>query len=168
MEEAVDARSARRYGIGIRLVLYPLALALIVLAWRHYHGGSEHFKVVEVPLWVGTTSEGMRVSGRINDNGEVVRLAIPMTERCSDGSSFVFHWYPGTVRWVQTGADLHGASTGHDVDDRGFATTYGNRIDARIDAHPHGTASDWSLTTTEHGPVTCRSGVVGFRLRRAP
>jgi hypothetical protein len=29
---------SRRFRIGIRLVLYPMLLGLIVLAWQDYHG----------------------------------------------------------------------------------------------------------------------------------
>jgi len=63
---------------------------MTVLAWRHYHGHPKPFKVVEFPRWVGRTSEGEPVSGRIKDDSRVVMLAIPMHERCSDGSDFVF------------------------------------------------------------------------------
>ena len=166
MEEAVDARSARRYGIGIRLVLYPLALALIVVAWRHYHGPEKHFKVVEFPRWVGTTSEGMPVSGRITDEGRAVTFAIPISEHCSDGSEFVFDWYPGLQRWVQRGSDLYGSSSGSNVDSRGFPATYYNQIKARIDARPRGTVTGWTRVETPGGSVNCASGPVSFTLRR--
>ena len=48
----------RRLGIAVRLVLYPMAIGLIVIAWRHYHGDPP----VAHPLrWSGVTSQGQAI-----------------------------------------------------------------------------------------------------------
>jgi hypothetical protein len=159
-----EARRARRMGIAIRLVLYPMALALIVVAWQHYHGGSSNAEPVHVVRWSGVTGQGEVISATTAD-GRLITFDTTVLARCSDGARFRFRWTPGQSRFVQHGQDLHGRSE-TTVNTASGAVEYDNRVVARIDDRPHGTIHvqlDW---TRNDGTVACDSGLVTFEVHR--
>jgi hypothetical protein len=160
-----DARRARRMGIAIRLVLYPMALGLIVLAWQHYHGDSSEAEPIHVVEWSGVTSQGKAMHASSAD-GRLLVFDTTVLARCSDGSPFAFRWNPAVNRFTQHGEDLRGRAEATVNTASGDSVEYDNRVSARMDDHPHGTIRvqlDW---TRNDGTVACDSGPVTFDLRR--
>jgi hypothetical protein len=160
-----DARRARRMGIAIRLVLYPMALGLIVLAWQHYHGDSSQAESIHVVEWRGVTSQGRAMrAGSVE--GRLISLDVTVLERCSDGSPFSFRWTPAQDRFVQHGEALRGRTVATGETSSGEPAAYDNQVRARIGDHPRGTITvhvDW---TRKDGTVACDSGPVTFELHR--
>jgi hypothetical protein len=168
MDEAFDPRderNARRFRIGVRLVLYPILIGLIPLAWHHYRGGEPAAEPIHVEEWSGVTSQG-RAMRATTGKGLLRFFDTELDERCSDGSMFVFHWTPAQYRFVQHGETLQGRSAGESRDNHGRMTRFDNRVWARVDARPHGTIRGtvtWGFPAT---PVRCDSGAVRFSLHR--
>src|SRR5690242_2566085 len=101
MDDAIDPRIGRRYRIAVRLLLYPLALGLIVVAWHHRPGGSEA-RASDYVAWSGVTAQGQDIRVSTAD-GVITSLSTHVAEPCSDGSTFTLDWAP-PKRWlVQTG-----------------------------------------------------------------
>src|SRR4051794_12893826 len=141
MDDALDRRAerlARRVRIGVRLVFYPAALALVVVAWQHYHGNAASGHTTDIAGWQGTTSEGERVLATTGD-ARLVYLDTYIRERCSDGSQFSFHWMPGEARFVQRGDAVHGRTAQADRSSSGETIDYENQLWVRLGDHPSGT-----------------------------
>jgi hypothetical protein len=170
MDDALDLRDerrARRLGIGLRLVLYPMALGLIVLAWQQYHGGSSQADTIHVVEWSGVTSQGQAIRARSAD-GVLTGFDTHVLERCSTGAVFTQRWYPGQHRFVQRGENLHGRQAESGLDDSGRPVVFDDEVWARIDDHPRGTIRTQTSWTADHVTVTCESGPVTFTLSRSP
>jgi hypothetical protein len=155
-----DVRRSRRLGIAVRLVLYPMALGLIALAWQEYHGSPpQAHAIVHFDQWRGTTAQGEEMTATTRQ-GLLLGFATRLVERCSDGSTFTLRWYPSMHRFVQHGESLRGG-----VSEPGLEA----RVWARIGAEPNGTLRAKEAWTTRDGRVVrCDSGRVRFTLRRAP
>jgi hypothetical protein len=162
-----DERRARRLGIAVRLVLYPIALGLIVLAWKHYHPDRPHLHVFHVVTWAGVTSQGQAMRARTAD-GVLTGFDTRVLQRCPRGSGFTGRWYPGQHRFVQRGEELRGRQAGSGRSTSGQAWTFDNRVWARIGDHPRGTIRTRSTLGTGQGTVRCDSGPVSFALRSSP
>jgi hypothetical protein len=166
MDDAFDPaveRRARRLGIGVRLVLYPMALGLIVLAWQHYHGDPSQAEATNVVNWRGLTRQSQAVQAGIRER-RLMFLDTNVLERCSDGSVFTLHWYPGQHRFVQHGEYLYGHHGGRGRANNGQPTVWDARLWARIGAHPGGAIRARTSWTGRHGAVSCDSGPVWFAL----
>jgi hypothetical protein len=165
MEEDLErraARLARRVRIGVRLVFYPAALVLIVIAWQHYHGHDASARGTHIVGWAGTTSQGRPIRA-ITGDGRLVYLGAPLVERCSDNSLVTFDWEPGEPRFVQHGVVVEGRTVG--TTHVGARVDYDNRLSLRLGDEPYGTLSGQSLYSNG---VRCDSGPITFRLARAP
>jgi hypothetical protein len=163
-----DEHRDRRMRIAVRLVLYPIALGLIALAWQQYHGAPAKGHVYRIVNWSGVTSQGQEVRGRTGDD-VLTWFSVHVVERCSDGSAFTAGWRPGQRHFEQRGADLRGHDTGPGTANGGRPARYDDRIWARMGEHPRGTIRSRVSRTTEHGKVIrCESGPVTFALRPSP
>jgi hypothetical protein len=165
-----DAGAVRHLGIAMRLVLYPLALGLIVLAWQQYHGGSSEADPpvhhgVRVVVWRGVTSQGEAMTAHTR-SGRLVFFDMQARERCSDGSRFTSRWYPGEHRFAQRGEYVVGRQFGSGSDSSGEPDRSDNSVSARIDAHPSGTVRVQDELTRRGRTVRCDSGPVTFELHR--
>jgi hypothetical protein len=128
--------------IALRLVLYPMALGLIALAWQHYHGSSAPADPIHADGWAGLTDQGETVRA-VSSHGVLEILDTGVMERCTDGSVF--------TRLVR----LRGRQDG-----RGRRLV---RVSATTGAHPHGTI----VAQETRGARRCYSGPVGFTLHRS-
>jgi hypothetical protein len=168
MDDALDRRAerlARRVRIGVRLVFYPTALALIVFAWQHYHGDSASGRGTEIVGWSGVTSQGRQLSA-ITGDARLVYLGTSLLERCTDGSLLTFHWEPGEARFVQQGTTVHGRSLAVSQA-YGERIQYDNRVSVRLDGDRRGTIHAMSRYLDRPGYVQCDSGPVTFALSRS-
>ena len=151
-------------GIAIRLVLYPMALGLIVLAWQHYHGdpeaGATPFKTRS-----GVTSQGQAI--QVSTKGSLLTFFnTRVVERCSNGLSYTQRWSPNLNHFVQHGDDVRGRETGSGYADTGLPVTRDMRVSARMDAQPSGTIRTRVRLSLDHVRVSCDSGPVTFELHR--
>lgn len=168
MDNALDRRAerlARRVRIGIRLVFYPAALALIVFAWQHYHGNTASGHTTDIVGWSGVTSQGERITG-ITGDARLVLLDAHVRERCSNGALVTFHWMPGEGRFVQRGATVRGRSAAVAHAPSGQPVEYDNRLWAQLGGHPRGTIEATSVYSNLPGDFRCESGAVTFTLAR--
>jgi hypothetical protein len=166
MDEVVDLsdqRRARRLRIGFRLVFYPLALGLIALAWQNDHGGAAAPRGPQPVGWEGLTSQGRVIKG-VTYRRLLETLNTYVVERCSDGSTFTFHWFPARHRFAQNGNVLHGHQVG--IAGSGPDDVWNNSVWATLGEHPRGKIRAKMRLTTVHGAVHCDSGDVTFSLRR--
>jgi hypothetical protein len=165
-----DVRASRRAGIAIRLVLYPIALALIALAWRHANGGSSEAnppqRGLRVAGWVGVTSQGQPIKV-VTGNGRVSFVDTELPERCSDGSVFTLHWLPFGHQFVQHGVHFRGLHIGSGRTESGAPFTFETRMRGRMGTHPDGTIQASVRLVTKHGTHICVSGDVAFALHRS-
>lgn len=147
------------------MVLYPMALGLIALAWHHYRSDASPADALPRVEWNGVTSqdEAMRA---VTIDGVLTRIDTHLVEQCSDGSGYTEHWYPAQHRFVQHGEALRGRQAGPGHTYSGKPIVFDNRIQARIGALPHGSMSA-HVTFTKPGTVSCKSGPVMFMLRRS-
>jgi hypothetical protein len=160
-----DERGARRLGIVARIVLYPMALALIVLAWQHYRSDPTQAGSVHIATWIGVTSQDQSIQGT-NDDGVLMGFTTRVLERCSNGTVFIFDWYPAKHRFVQHGKHLRGRQAGGGRATSGEPMVYENRVWARIGSHPRGTIRAQVRLTSADGVVRCASGPVTFGSER--
>jgi hypothetical protein len=168
MDDALDRRAerlARRVRIGVRLVFYPTALALIVFAWQHYHGNTASGHTTDIVGWSGGTSQGQKISA-ITGDARLVYLDAPIVERCTNGGLVTFHWTPGEGRFVQHGATVVGRSTALAKDASGVPVEYDNQLWVTLGDHPSGSMKGASIYHRP-GRLRCESGPVTFALTRA-
>jgi hypothetical protein len=144
-----------------------MALGLIVLAWQHYHGDSSQAESTPIVNWRGVTGQGQAVQAAIGD-GRLTFLDTNVVERCSDGSTFTFHWYPGEHRFVQHGENLRGGQAGSWDANSGRPTVWDARLWARMGARPGGAVRAQTSWAAGHGTVSCDSGPVWFALHHSP
>jgi hypothetical protein len=161
-----DPTVDRRLRWTVRLVLYPIAIALIAVAWHQRHASAEAPTRPLVPTpptwWEGRTTQGRLVAAeRIGST--VIRLKIMMVYRCEIGhaelwslfgaASFRHHGPAATADFRNAGiygGDLRGTMTSTVRTDAG----------AQIRGAATGAAA-------VHGPRRrCATGPVAFRLSR--
>jgi hypothetical protein len=157
-----DELAGRRLRIGIRLVLYPLAVLLIVVAWHRHTAGSGHINVVS---WKGVTSQGETIRA-VTVAGALTTLETRVFERCFDGSGFTLHWRLGSTRFVQHGKNVSGGEGGPGHSFSGEPVLYDDRMWGYLGAHPGGTISAQAEWTKRLVKVHCQSGPIAFSLRR--
>jgi hypothetical protein len=162
-----DVRRARRLGIVVRLVLYPLALGLIALAWQHYHGDPAEADLAPAVRWSGATGQGQPVRGDIGD-GLLIFFETHVVERCSDGGVYKQDWAVGREVLVQGGEEVHGREAGRGRAYSGRPVVFDARVSARMGDHPSGTVRAQVRWTADHVTVRCDSGPVTFTLHRSP
>ena len=158
MDDAIDPRIGRRYRIAVRLILYPLALGLIVVAWHHRPGGSEA-RASDYVAWSGVTAQGQDIRVSTAD-GVITSLSTHVAEPCSDGSTFSLDWAPAKRSLVQTGHTVQGgySGPGHAYD--GTPVLYYERIQAYVGEYVTGTIT----AKVDSGTAHCRSGPVTFSM----
>jgi hypothetical protein len=170
MDEAVEReneRRARRIRLVVRLVFYPMALGLIVLAWQQYHGDVSRGHVFRMGHWSGVTSQGQEIRARTADEF-VAFLSTQVLEPCSNGAVFTVRWRAGQHRFVQHGDDLRGRATGPGRDDSGRLGEYDTQLWGHMGAHPRGTIRGRVTWRATDGLVSCDSGPVTYELHRSP
>jgi hypothetical protein len=150
---------------AVRLVLYPLALGLIVLAWQHRHPYAED--PTGGVNWRGVTAQGQAILGITTPDGHLTRLDTHLIERCSDGESFDEHWIPSRRRFVQHGENLYGRAGGPGYLYGGQPLVDDIQVRAQMGAHPHGTLRGQVTWTNANRTVRCESGPVSFALKRS-
>jgi hypothetical protein len=170
MDEAVeprDERRARRLMIAFRLIFYPLALGLIVLAWQQYHGDTSQADEGPVVEWRGVTAQGQAIQARTTEDGRLTALDAYLVERCSDGTRSYFRWYPGRRRFVQDGDEVRGHQSGPAVASSSPNLLFDAWVSAHMAASPRGTIRVKLSYTGDQIGLTCDSEPVTFALHRS-
>jgi hypothetical protein len=167
MDAAVDHGQAhvdRRLRLAVRLVIYPLALGLIVLAWHRYHGESTPTKVVS---WTGVTARGQVIQA-LTAKGRLVYFEFKVGEGCTNGSVFTYWWRRGKSAYVQNGQHVWGSDSGPGEANNGYPVVYDDQMSARIGDRLSGTISASVSWIGVEGRVQCSSGSIPFALDRVP
>src|SRR5919201_4049854 len=111
MDHAIDQRDAlleRRIRLGIRLVFYPVAIVLIVLAWHQRQSSPAHAHPVS---WRGVTAQGRPIRA-VTSGGVLTSVDTEVPERCVDGSVFTLHMHLGGRNFAQQGKNVTAAFRG--------------------------------------------------------
>lgn len=87
-----------------------------------------------------------------------------IAERCSDGSSFIFHWSPGLNRFRQDGDHVRAFAAYDRRSPSGEPLRYEDSASVHMGDAPRGTIRARAIVG---GNVSCASGDVTFTLRRA-
>jgi hypothetical protein len=156
-------RDARRARNAVRLVVYPVLLAILAFAWHHRGPAGDPTAGVK---WTGTTSQGRDISALINRDGVLMSMDTHVVERCNDGSTVNEHWYPDQKRFVQHGDHVQGHQRDRGTTRDGSREDFEGIIDARTGDQPHGAISTSNTVTTARAALWCQSGPVTFRLSR--
>jgi hypothetical protein len=167
MDGTVDAReqrTARRLRIAARLVLYPVAIGLIALAWHHQHRPSAS-EIPDGVHWTGVTSQGQQVEA-VTSGVLLTSLDTHLLHGCSDGSSYDQHWFPVQPAFVQYTTAVRARTVIHSRDSTGEPTTSDTTMVARMGSHPSGTIYARVTRITANGSVPCASEDVTFTLSR--
>jgi hypothetical protein len=171
MQDALAPRAPhpyRRAGVIVRLVLYPMALGLIALAWHEYHGSdTRKGHVYDVVRWSGVTSQGQAIRARTSD-GVLTGLLTRVEERCRNGRTFHFGWAPGQYRFAQHGESVRGRQAGPGRTTAGDPFTAKTTLWAQLGDRPHGGISAHLTWSNGGQKVPCASDEVTFSLRRLP
>jgi hypothetical protein len=170
MDDALDARDVRlerRLRIGLRLVLYPLALGLIALAWQYSHSDPPVADAKPVVQWSGVTSQGRSILGT-SSGGRLRSLDTTLVQGCSNHSAFTVRWYPGPQRFQQHGEVVRGHQAGPGSTASGGPIRFDGWVRARMGTDPQGTIVTLVRWTPKRGTVVCNSGSVTFTLHRSP
>lgn len=145
--------------IGVRLLCYPLAIGLIALAW-HY-GRAPAASKVEAVNWHGLTSQHQQIRA-VTADGQLTFLDTHLVERCADGTSFDWRWFP--AHFAQRGAEVTAHQRGSGRDFWRESIVADTSMQAQMGLHPRGVLRTRVVRTTHHGKVSCESGPVSFTL----
>jgi hypothetical protein len=165
-----DVRLERRLRIGLRLVLYPLALGLIALVWQYSHRDPPEpaaIQVVHVVHWAGVTDQGQTIRGT-SSAGRFRSLGTAVLQDCSNQSPLTFRWFSGPQHFQQSGRAVRGRQAGTGRLDSGGPIKFDVRVRAQMGSDVHGTLNATTRWKTRHGAVVCDSGPVTFKLRHWP
>jgi hypothetical protein len=156
----LELRRARRALWAFRLVFYPSAVLVAVLALASRSDGDVH-------TWLdGTTSQGMSFELRIDGDGRPVGVGTAFKTQCP-GGIYTVRWWPRGPFRLDDGALRIRETTTHQYD---FYDQTSRRIvtlDARVDdGAVRGTATVvehfdgpyWGRYLCESGPVTFSAG----------
>jgi hypothetical protein len=161
-----DLRLARRLKLGVRLVVYPMLLVLLAVAW---HVRTSRGADSPGAPFRGSSSQGEEVTATI-DGGRLTSLGVPLQLRCDDGQADRFTWTPSPDTYQQHGDTVtaHRLPTTHVDGERSY--TYEARLQMVLGDHPHGTVwltNTWTWTATGiDGPrMVCQSGPVTISLQ---
>ncbi|HEY6760199.1 MAG TPA: hypothetical protein VI318_11950 [Baekduia sp.] len=172
MEAATEdeLRLARRLKLGVRLVVYPVLLGLIVLALhaRAARSAGEDGGPALPKPWVGKTAQRGRATVTV-DGGLVVASYLDVRMRCDDGSAELFTWTPVRELFVQRGdrVTAHRPPTARSGG-KGWRGMLEGWLDLTLGRGvATGTvrlAIHWTHSSGTR--LTCRSGPVPFSARR--
>jgi hypothetical protein len=91
--DARDLLLARRLKLGVRLVIYPLLLGLLAVAW---HARSAHGEDGRTPVrahgWQGTAPGLVGPAKAVTSEGRLRSLTGTIVLPCGDGSTFTLAW----------------------------------------------------------------------------
>jgi hypothetical protein len=169
MEAATEdeLRLARRLKLGVRLVVYPVLLGLIVLALHARHVQSVARAGAAYVSWRGVGGDAVQAQAQTSAK-RLVYFAAPLVERCDDGATFTMDWRVGESGLVQVGTaasarQVHGTGTAGD----GGATTYDMNFDASVGKDTMDVTLSGSVLWTRaanHRLVRCDGGPVRMTL----
>jgi hypothetical protein len=166
MEAATDAelRLARRLKLGVRLVVYPLLLVLIGVAWhaRQARGAQDDTQPAAAAApkvanrhWTGRTQPGARVPVSAlgwTADGAIWSLGMAITLPCRDGTTFVLRQTLGPEDFATSGSGARAVvDPSHGRADDGGAmtsaatvdvTTAEDRVGVSVDAWVNWTRGD--------------------------
>lgn len=167
------APPSRRLVLLTRLALYPLAIALIALWWHQRHAGAAVRSRAAVTTLRGTTGQGLGMTawsldGALAGYQTKIRLTCPGNHPELDGMWVSYsepidlgRLHGRTTSGTTTGVPFTWKSGMHGLGTVRFAAT-------REGAAFHGLLRlDLDIAATSGAAVPCRSGPVGFVLRRA-
>jgi hypothetical protein len=171
------AKSERRLRVIARVVLYPVALAVIALAWHQRQAARADVAPLATVRWEGYTQQGNTVTA-VTVGGRIVSFRERLSYRCGEAFGSALDPWPGLGRWrvVQHGDVVEGQA-GPTAFPRRRGDPPGvivHRLRLTLGEHPRGTL--WGkvvinppragrFTTTEYR--SCRTGAVRFTLDRA-
>jgi hypothetical protein len=167
-----DARIERRLRLGIRLVLYPLCLVLIALAWTHHQRGSATQSQAQPhetgATWVfGTTEQGQRVDATIVD-GVFSYFATRVVTHCLDGTTWTLRLTMSDGEFKQTGEVIAGQQGPIlTTSDQGEPVLVMTRVRAQMHHETVGTIVSDVTRRPGPGGVLCSSYEFTYTLRRA-
>jgi hypothetical protein len=105
-----DLLLARRLKLAVRLVIYPLLLGLVALAWHTRRGRADEasaFPAIRTVRPVATSAprttltaraQGGRLTLRLGGRTPMAAKAV-MPMRCADGTTFTFRWRADEFFW---------------------------------------------------------------------
>ncbi|HEY6760200.1 MAG TPA: hypothetical protein VI318_11955 [Baekduia sp.] len=171
MEAATEdeLRLARRLKLGVRLVVYPTLLGLIVLALHARHVQGVARAGTAPVVWRGVGRDAVQAEA-VTSAGRLVLFAAPLVERCNDGATFTMRWRVGERGLVQVGTAasarvVQRPGTAGD----GGATTYDMTFDASVGKDAIDVTLSGSVLwtrATSHRVVWCNAGPVRMTLAR--
>src|SRR4051812_23300933 len=164
-----DLRLARRLKLGVRLVIYPLLLGLVVIAWHRRAGGGADARPTPPlarptpPLrsWSGTSPNLAGPAWAQTEGIALIGFRADLVERCPGGATFIYRWTGGPIRQRGAAATVTDHTRGR-ADDGGpmdahvaLAATVGDRISVRLSGWVVWTrASDARAVRCETAPTT--------------
>ncbi len=162
--DARDASIERRLRLGIRLVLYPLCLGLIALAWIHHRGPTSHGPPPPAS-WVGVTEqdEPVRV---VTVDGVLTFLQTRIVTYCPNGVTWVLSLTMSGGAFKQIGDVVSGRQgPSRSLSDEHEPVVIASRMQARFGPRPRGTIR--SEVTRNPGPrsVHCSSPELHYTLQ---
>ena len=166
---ATDAKTRsieRRLRLGIRLVLYPLCLGFIALAWTHQRGPTTREQPPPV-LWVGATEQGEPVRV-VTVDGVLISFRTRIVTHCLNGATWVLSLTMSADAFRQTGNVVSGQQGPNlRTSEQREPVVISSRMRARIDSRPRGTIH--SDVTRNPGPrsVQCSSPELHYALHRS-
>jgi hypothetical protein len=173
-----DARLERRLRLALRLVLYPLAIGLIVLAWQRTHPKTAAFVPTPqaqptqgqplVERWVGGTGQGQPVRA-VTVDGVLTFLETRIVTHCLDGSPWTLRLTMFASEFRRTGDIVNGRQgPALTTSDQGEPVRVATRVRTKMYHNPVGTIL--SKVTRSPGPrsVLCSSGELDYTLSREP
>jgi hypothetical protein len=167
-----SVRLERRLRLALRLVLYPLAIGLIVLAWQHKHPQTvAHGPTTQVqpPVvrWVGSTGQGQPVRA-VTIDGVLTFLETRVVTHCLDGSPWTLRLTMFAGEFQRTGNIIDGRQGPRlTTSDQGEPVRVATRVRTKMYHNPVGTI--FSEVTRRPGPrsVYCSSYELDYALSRA-
>lgn len=166
-----DLLLARRLKLAVRLVVYPLLLGLVALAFhvRHARAQEDDPHAPPTTAWSGRTNQGYPATATFQD-GRLISFTSRLMLDCADGEQFALYTTVAADRierprrgmWVGTVADDHG------VTNRGgsYAGNYSVHVQdpfrGEVIAEIEGTVA-WHVAGTHNG-IACRPGRASMAL----
>ena len=155
-----SVRLERRLRLALRLVIYPLAIGLIVLAWQRTHSQTAAFGLRPLAHWQGQTSQHQAIR-LVTDIEDLRALRTSVVMRCTDGSSAKFDIVMTAQYLGPRGDPLGGIQPPRVLkDSRGRAMTVRAWVKTNAGGDPKGTLTATAVSID--GQVKCEVLRVGF------
>ncbi len=155
-----SVRLERRLRLALRLVLYPLAIGLIVLAWQRTHSQTVAHDLPRPVRWRGQTSQHQAIS-MATAFGRLTNLRTFVLMGCTDGSSVGFDIVMRAQDLARHGDRFRGSQQAKVLtDSTGRTMTVRAWVRASATGNVNGTLTAAAVTIDRR--VGCEAQPVGF------